>query len=166
PLAVAGHGGKAPAASPGPALGSVAPDGTFSLADGRTRSVSSLRGRPTLLWFVATWCPSCQVGTRALAARIGDLARSGVRVVELELAGDLGQAGPDAASFSRQFAGAAASDPDWTFGVASAGLSRAYDPANYLDVYYLIDSSGRVRYVNSSPATTMGDLLAVASHLA
>jgi len=137
-----------------------APDGTFTTAAGKQVSVSSLRGHPTLLWFVATWCSSCQAGTQAVAANIGRLRAAGVRVVELELYRDLGQPGPDITTFGKAFAGASYGDPDWTWGTASAPLSYAYDPQGYLDIYYLLDAQGRIAYVNGSPGSTMSDLLA------
>lgn len=146
--------------SPPPAAstGKQAPDGTFTTANGTTRTVSSLRGQPTLLWFVSTWCSSCQAGTQAMAAQIQTFAREHVRVVEVELADDLGQPGPDIDTFARQLAGPAATNPDWTFGVASSELTTTYDPASDLDIYYLLDSAGHVTYINSSPAATMTQL--------
>lgn len=151
----------------GPATGQrVAPDGTFTTVTGRQLRVASFRGHPTLLWFVATWCSSCQAGTQAVAANLAQLRAHGVRVVELELYRDLGQPGPDIAAFGRAYAGAAYGDADWTWGTASARLSYAYDPNGYLDVYYLVDAQGRIAYVNGSPAATISDLLAHTAKLA
>lgn len=151
--------------TPATGIGALAPDGAFTTVAGTSESVASLRGRPTLLWFVSTWCSSCQAGTQAMAGNIATLAARNVRVVELELADDLGQPGPAIGDFGRQLAGPAYGNPDWTFGVASAGLTRAYDAAGYLDVYYLLDPSGHIVYINSSPASTMASLLAQTSRL-
>jgi thiol-disulfide isomerase/thioredoxin len=145
--------------SSSPSVGAVAPAGSFTTSAGGSGTIASLRGRATLVWFVATWCSSCQTGTQAMAAQIPTFAAQRVRVVELELANDLGQSGPSITAFGQQLAGAAYDNPDWTFGVASAGLTATYDPAGYLDIYYLLDSSGHVTYVNSSPGATMGSLL-------
>src|SRR5579875_2918711 len=73
------------------AVGWPAPDGTFTTISGQTERVASLRGQPTLLWFVTTWCDSCQAGTRTMSAQLDALRATGVRVVELELYQDLGQ---------------------------------------------------------------------------
>jgi thiol-disulfide isomerase/thioredoxin len=162
PAALVGGGSAGPAAS-GHAL---APSGSFTTTVGATETVSSLRGQPTLLWFVTTWCSSCQAGTQAMSAQIPTLAAHHVRVVELELSGDLGQPGPAISDFARQLAGHRYHDPDWTFGTASAALTQTYDPDEYLDVYYLIDAAGHITYANSSPAATMNQLLGAVAKIA
>jgi thiol-disulfide isomerase/thioredoxin len=144
----------------------LAPDGTFTDLAGQTVDVASLRGRPTLLWFVSTWCSSCQAGTPVMAQNLAKLTADGVRVDEIELYDDLGQSGPSMAQFAHLLAGAQFGNPDWTFGVSSAGLTRSYDPQSDLDIYYLLDSKGHVVYVNSSPGSTMSQLLAAAGKLA
>lgn len=153
----AGPAGTSPSAHP------IAPDGSFTTTAGATETVSSLHGQPTLLWFVTTWCSSCQAGTQAMSAKLPTLAVHRVQVVELELSGDLGQPGPGISDFARQLAGRRYHDPDWTFGTASAALTQTYDPDGYLDVYYLIDAAGHITYANSSPAATMSQLLAAAA---
>ena len=144
-------------------VGNVAPGGTFTTTEGKTVDVASLRGRPTLLWFVATWCSSCQAGTQAMAQNLPRLAADGVQVDEVELYRDLGQSGPSIGAFAKALAGTELSNPDWTFGVSSAGLTRTYDPQSYLDIYYLLGSKGQITYVNSSPASTMAQLLRAAA---
>jgi thiol-disulfide isomerase/thioredoxin len=168
----AGSGGSSAASgagSPSAAAASsnqAAPDGSFTTTQGATDTIASLHGQPTLLWFVTTWCSSCQAGTQAMSAEIPTLAARHVRVVELELYGDLGQPGPAIGDFARQLAGSRLHDPDWTFGTASPALTQAYDPDRYLDIYYLIDAAGRIAYANSSPAATMSQLLSAAARVA
>ncbi|HZV51560.1 MAG TPA: redoxin domain-containing protein [Candidatus Dormibacteraeota bacterium] len=147
------------------AVGQLAPDGTFTTISGQTERVASLRGQPTLLWFVTTWCDSCQAGTRTMSAQLDALRATGVRVVELELYQDLGQPGPSLPSFVRTYAQTSGRDPSWTFGSASQELSQTYDPQSYLDIYYLLDEHGRIVYVNSSPSASMPELLAQARAL-
>jgi len=143
--------------------GSPAPPGSFNTLNGQTRTIASLAGQPTLVWFVTTWCSSCQAGTQAMASEIiGRLERAHVRVVELENAEDLGQEGPSMESFATHLAGEDIHNPDWTFGVASAALTKSYNPEGNLDVYYLLNAEGRIAYINSSPAATREALLAEA----
>jgi cytochrome oxidase Cu insertion factor (SCO1/SenC/PrrC family) len=147
------------------AVGALAPNGSFTTAAGSQATITSLRGHPTLVWLVTTWCSSCQAGTQALAGDIGHLASRGVRVVELELAGDLGQPGPSITTFAHQYAGAASANPDWTWGVASSRLTATYDPAGELEIYYLLDASGHITYVNSPLVSTMNGLFGAVGRL-
>lgn len=156
-------GGAPPAGLP--AVGRPAPAGSFQSTTGRTVSLASLRGHPTLVWFVATWCSSCQAGTQTLAANLARLRADGVQVVELELYQDLGQPGQPIAAFGRQYGGTAAGGPSWLLGTATRATSLAYDPQAYLDIYYLIGPHGRVRYINGSPTATMPALLAHAASI-
>lgn len=148
-----------------PAVGSLAPAGSFTTVSGQAENLS-LRGQPTLVWLVTTWCPVCQAGTRAMTAHLASrLGQMHVRVVELELYGDLGHSRPSMTAFVHTYAGAGPHNPDWTFGMASSALTDAYNPKGMMDVYYLVDSSGHVRFVNSGPATTGSKLLAHAAAL-
>lgn len=160
-VTLAGGGGAATA----PAVGSLAPAGSFTTVSGQAEALS-LRGQPTLVWLVTTWCPVCQAGTRAMTSRlVSRLAGLHVRVLELELYGDLGHAKPSMAAFVHTYAGAGSQNPDWTFGMASAALTRAYNPKGMMDIYYLVDPTGHVRYVDSGPAATGPKLLAHAAAL-
>jgi cytochrome oxidase Cu insertion factor (SCO1/SenC/PrrC family) len=166
PAATSASGGGGSGSAALPKVGQQAPDGTFTTVSGKTVSVASLRGKPTLLWFVSTWCSSCQAGTSTMAQNVAKLAADGVRVEEVELYQDLGQQGPSITDFGKTLAGASYTSPDWTWGTSSAALTRAYDPASYLDIYYLLNAKGQITYVNSSPAATMPQLLAAAGRLA
>jgi len=158
-------GGTSAVGGAAPAVGSVAPGGSFTTVSGRTETIASLRGHRALLWFVATWCPSCQAGTHAMAGQAARLRAAGVRVVEVEDYADLGQPGLAMTNFARQLAGAAYHDPGWTLGTASQALTRAYNPQDYLDVYFLLDSSSRAAYIGSASASTISQLLAHAGRL-
>ena len=147
-------------------VGRTAPNGTFTTLAGTTDHVASLRGQPTLIWFVTTWCSSCQYGTHVMAEDIAKLQAKGVRVEEVELYQDMGQKGTPIGPFAKSLAGAQYKNPDWSFGVSSATLTRTYDPKSYLDIYYLLNAKGKITYVNSSPGSTLTQLLHAASKLA
>jgi hypothetical protein len=146
-----------------------APDGSFTTVSGQTMSVASLRGRPTMLWFVVAGCASCAVSVPTVAQHLSALRADGIRVVSLDLYGDLPQ-GPQGigqlAQFARETAGPAFGDRDWTWGLASSALSRAYDPSGTPDLYYLLDAGGHIRYQNSAPVSTMQELMAAANRVA
>lgn len=146
--------------------GPTAPNGAFTTIGGKTETLAAFRGRPLLVWLVTTWCPSCQAGTKTMAQHIAALAGDGVRVLEIENYHDFGQPGPSVSTFAKALAGSAFGNPDWTFGEASAALTHTYNPKAYLDIYYLIDAKGKISYVNSSPSSTMPQLLAAAKRLA
>jgi thiol-disulfide isomerase/thioredoxin len=158
-----GSSGSSAASLP---VGMTAPDGAFTTLAGKTETVADLRGEPALIWFVTTWCSSCQAGTEVMARNVATLASDGVKVVEVENYADLGQSGPPMGSFAKTLAGSAFSDPDWTFGEASSTLTHTYNPDAYLDIYYLINAEGKITYVNSSPGSTMAQLLGAAKALA
>lgn len=147
-------------------VGTSAPSAPFSTLAGKTETVAALRGKPTLVWFVTTWCTTCQAGTQTMAQNIATLSSDGVRVIEVENYADLGQSGPSIGTFAKSLAGSEFSNPDWTFGEASSSLTHTYNPKPYLDIYYLINAKGKITYVNNSPSSTMPQLLSAVKALA
>jgi hypothetical protein len=116
-----------------------APNGMFTTVDGDVMSISSLRGHPALIWFVVTWgCVSCDASTQSMAQHLVTFSAHHVRVVELELAGDLGQPGPTMAQYR---------------------LTTTYDPVGILDQYYLINGSGRIVLTGRVPASNIPSLV-------
>jgi hypothetical protein len=127
--------------------GRAAPDGTFTTLEGKRAAVSSFRGSPALLWFISGGCASCAVSIPAVAQRLASFARARVHVLVLGLYGafDQGARGlTELHSFGRAAAGPAFSNPAWTWGLASAGLTAAYDPEGVPDDYFLLDGAGQV----------------------
>jgi thiol-disulfide isomerase/thioredoxin len=147
--------GSVPAASAVQSLtvGQPAPAFTYHLLDGRELSADTLRGHPYVLWTVATWCPSCQTGSEVIGSHIGFLRSHGVRVVEMQLAGDLGRPGPGLAAFHKAV-GTAANTPNWYWGVLTGSQTAALDPKGNMDVYYLVDAHGKIIATSGNPAVT------------
>lgn len=141
-------------------IGAPAPDVTFTTTAGSQRQLSQFRGRPVMLWLFATWCPTCQAGTEAVASHHGQLERAGLQIIQLRLYNNLGYPGPPIGDFARAFARAASSSAHWLWGDASQDGSYTYDPRGYPDIYFLIDRDGIIRAINSAPNVTMGEILA------
>ncbi len=139
-------------------IGSIAPDYGFLLSNGSYTNLSAYKGDVVVLWFVATWCPSCAQGNEAINQNYQFFERRGIKVIELELYKDLGYSGPPIASFVNSYAPSAYSNDTIIPALAGYNMTAAYDPKGYLDIYYLISRNGTVLYINGSPASTLGQL--------
>jgi hypothetical protein len=146
----------------------IAPNGTYLTAMGSTATIASLRGAPTMVWFVAGGCASCAASVPAVAAHLDALTHSGLRVLTLGRSGFRpGRAGgTQLLNFATAAAGAPVERPGRSWGMASKSLSVAYDPAGVPDIYLLIGPGGHLRYRNGVPDSTMHQLLAASSRLA
>ena len=146
----------------------MAPNGTFTAPTGAAATIASLRGKPTMVWFVAPGCASCAASIPAVAQQLGQLSNDGVHVVTLGLYGAFSDGKLGVAqllSFGRAAAGTTITRPGWTWGMASEALSEAYDPSGTPDIYALIGPDGRIRYQNSVPVSTLPQLLAAVGRL-
>jgi len=143
-------------------VGASSPAGTYTTLDGQAVDVASLRGKPTLLWFIAAGCSSCTASIPALADHLAELKADGVQVKVVDLYGDLGQGPKAAASLSklgRGLAGRRFGDPTWQWGISSKELSFRYDRFGEPDIYYVMDRTGKITYQNGVPISTMDELL-------
>lgn len=148
-------------ASLGLLVGSPAPDFTYRLTGGTALRSRDLRGHPYIVWIMATWCSSCQGGTSAMAAHMAQLRARGVRLVQLEAAGDLGYPGPPLSTFQAA-AGPAAASPNWYWGEATPVQMQVLDPHGYPDIYYLVNPAGRIVGIDGAPAATWQRIAAFA----
>ena len=168
---------KAPGSSTDSAT-SLAPNGVFTTLDanaaavaklrGKEMTITALRGKPVLLWFLVTSCSTCAASAPVIAKALPSLEADGVHVVGLDLYGDIPptpQGWGQLAAWAANNAGPAWSSAQWTWGMASKALSLAYDPSGNPDVYFLIGPRGHLRYQDSVPVSTMGQLLAAAAHM-
>jgi hypothetical protein len=148
--------------------GPMAPNGTFTTPSGATSTIASLRGKPTMVWFVAAGCASCAASIPAVAQHLAQLRSDGVQVLTLGLYGAFpaGKGGVvQLLSFGQAAADTSVTRPGWTWGMASKALSVAYDPSGTPDLYALIGPDGRIGYQNSVPVSTMPQLLTAAGRL-
>ena len=143
-------------------LGARAPELTFTAVDGVRHRLSEFHGKPVMLWLFASWCPSCQAGTDAIARAFPQLEQAGLQIVQLRLYQNLGEPGPSAAKFARAFARPVSASPHWLWGEASQEASYAFDPRGYPDVYFLIDKGGIIREISGGPNTAIDQILSFA----
>jgi len=124
-------------------VGQTAPDFTFADLAGTSHSLSSFQGHPLVLWWVALFCSSCSQGTQYFSqSYYSQYHASGVLLVEVEDYNDLGQPGPSLSTFASQ--NGYSGQSGWVLGQGSSSGTTAYNPNGYLDVYYVISSSGTV----------------------
>lgn len=146
-------------------VGALSPGGTYTGVDGQVVDVASVRGKPTVLWFIAAGCSSCTASIPAVADHLAEFKADGVQVKVIDLYDDLGQ-GPKAAALlsklGRHLAGKRFDDPTWQWGISSKELSFRYDKFGEPDVYYILDRTGKITYQNGVPISTMDELLAKA----
>lgn len=136
--------------------------GRLTEIDGRSAALRAFEGRPLMVWFVADGCASCAASIPAVARHLAAFAHANVRVLVLGIYGAFGQgakARAELASFGRSAAGQRFADPAWTWAIASARLTSAYDPGGVPDEYFLLDRVGGTVYQGSVPVSTMGSLL-------
>ena len=140
-------------------LGARAPELTFTAVDGGPHRLSEFHGKPVMLWFFASWCPSCQAGTEAIARAFPQFEQAGLQIVQLRLYQNLGEPGPSAAEFARAFVRPAYASSHWLWGEASQEASYTFDPRGYPDVYFLIDRDGIIREISGGPNTAIDQIL-------
>ncbi len=149
-------------------IGGMAPNGALTTVGGKILTLHAFRGKPTMLWFLVAGCASCVSSVPAVAKRLKSFAADGMRIVSVDLYGDLPQNGVGRGEFTDFMTAVAkntTSDPAWTWGLASKGLSYVFDPQGIPDLYYLIGPHGHIRYHNAVPLSTMPQLLAAAGSL-
>jgi cytochrome oxidase Cu insertion factor (SCO1/SenC/PrrC family) len=127
----------------GTAVGDLAPAFTFVDLDGTTVTRDSLRGRPAVLWFTASYCVPCQEGAltlRRLLGRIGAENRLAVVMVFV----DPGETRDSLVQWKSRFGA-----PDWKVGFTTARMFTDYR-VRYLDTKYLLDQNGVIRVADFS----------------
>lgn len=132
-------------------IGKVAPNIPITLANGTNITLSSLRGHPVVLWFVTTWCTSCQESESILANNgyYNEIHAKGALFVTVELYNDFGQPGPSISDFISQYDSGYPQNKSWQlYGTSNLNATYLYDPKEYLEMYYVISPSGVI--INTS----------------
>ncbi|MCW1297292.1 MAG: alkyl hydroperoxide reductase [Candidatus Rehaiarchaeum fermentans] len=138
-------------------VGEIAPNYAFQLSNGTITSIYNYRGKTTLLWFVVTWCSSCAEGNSVLANNIAFFEKHNIKIIELEQYDDLGQNGMPISKFVSIYGN---NNTYVQTGIASYNMTIAYNtPPNFqLDIYYLINPSGKILYIGEGLAEGISTL--------
>lgn len=124
-----------------PLIGQPAPDFSLQTVDGQTVSVSSLRGRPVIVNFWASWCVPCRDEFPLLVAAYQKYSGQG-----LEILGVIHDDGPQTATdFARTYGA--------TWPLLLDGDHTAWNAFKgaFLPVSYYIDRAGVIRAVSYGP---------------
>jgi thiol-disulfide isomerase/thioredoxin len=71
--------------SAAPVVGGAAPDFTLPTVEGRSLSLSSLRGKPVIINFWATWCAPCRDEMPLIQQAAARYASSGLTVLAIDV---------------------------------------------------------------------------------
>jgi len=130
----------------------------------KTYNLSQFKGHKVMLWLFSTWCPSCQVGLKALANNQKQLKKSGLTIIALENYKNGGYQGPTIEEFVSKYGKSVANASNWFFGDATAKLAKRYNSKKYPDIYFLINEKGDIVNVNDAPAATMDKIIEFATN--
>jgi cytochrome c biogenesis protein CcmG, thiol:disulfide interchange protein DsbE len=133
-----------------PVLGRPAPDFTLATTDGRSVSLSSLKGKPVMLNFWATWCGPCRDEIPFLQAIAADAAWTdrGLAMVAVDL--------QEPADDVRQFM----ADYGMTYTVlldTEGEVAGLYNISG-IPTTYFIDKDGIIKYVKTGAFTRQQEI--------
>jgi thiol-disulfide isomerase/thioredoxin len=132
---------------PAPVIGGTAPDFSFTAADGRAVRLSSLRGRPVVIYFWASFCHTCRSQADDLRRLYDTYRDSGLEIVGISY--DTDRAAMDAFRSAH----------GQTWPTSFTGHQLWDDPVGRLyrergtGVLYLIDPAGVIRKTSSDIAS-------------
>jgi thiol-disulfide isomerase/thioredoxin len=126
-----------------PSVGALFPDFNLTEVSGETITRDSLKGKPTIVWFTATWCTPCQIGAKKVAQLQKELGADKLNVLVVFV--DPKESASDLRNWRNQFA-----NPDWKLALNN-GLAEKIG-IHYLDSKYLLGSDGVIQDFNTSIA--------------
>jgi cytochrome c biogenesis protein CcmG/thiol:disulfide interchange protein DsbE len=119
-----------------PQPGQPVPALSLPSPDGKTISLSALRGKPVYVNFFASWCGPCNEEAPSIGTLRRKYAKNGLQVVGIDELDAPGQA----AKFQTKFA-----DPYSLVGIDDSGVTGRAFGAVAMPVHVFIDRNGTVR---------------------
>ncbi|MBI4426345.1 MAG: TlpA family protein disulfide reductase [Candidatus Kerfeldbacteria bacterium] len=116
------------------------PEFSVTDIDGQKISNGTLKGKPAIIWFTATWCTPCQIGAEAVAKLQDELGPQSFNVLVIFV--DPKEQPSDLRRWREQFA-----RPSWRLALNN-GLA-ASSKIKFLDSKYLLNGDGTVRDFNT-----------------
>ena len=123
--------------------GQPAPDFSVPTLDGGTFRLADQRGKPTVIFFMAYWCPTCVPEAQALAKLHQEY---GDKVAILALDIDPSSS-PQQLKRFKEWAG----NPDYTFGFDKDNVVLQKYKVRSLDATVIIDAEGKIVYQDAYP---------------
>jgi cytochrome c biogenesis protein CcmG, thiol:disulfide interchange protein DsbE len=137
---------KSAGSGPAPRVGAEAPDFTLKDLDGKEVKLSTLRGKPVMVNFWATWCPPCRAEIPIISQTYIDSRKDGSVPYEI-----LGVATQSDTSTIRAFAG----EFNMTFPLLPDVDNHVVSSYHVLPIptTFFIDKEGIIRYIQTGPVT-------------
>lgn len=130
----------------------------FTDTEGRTHTADDARGSPTVLFFMATWCPSCRGQTDAMRRMAANYTPRGVDVYSLSWDPDEGD--DDLRDWKREH------DQPWPHGTdPGLEVARRYDVKSQSTVLVLDANNSVTRRWNYGDHASPGEMAAVLDDL-
>ncbi len=135
---------KAPGSGPAPRVGAEAPDFTLRDVDGKAVTLSSLKGKPVMINFWATWCPPCRAEIPIISQMYKETEGGG----SYQILGVATQSDTSTIkAFADEFGMGFPLLPDLDSGVVSTYHVLP------IPTTFFIDKDGIIRYIQTGPVT-------------